>query len=157
MNPQPRSTLAPHQFQDSTGDVWTLELSVGTLIDLKNKIGVDLDGLMQKPESLAETIMQTPAKMGEILYILCEDEIKQRNITPEAFGKRLTRKVIDPATNAFIAAIFLFYPRQSGGVVVVKNLTRILEKMDREMAEVTEKRVSEVLSKPLLNGAVSVG
>lgn len=137
------STLPPEPvFTDKHGNKWSIELTVGVVEDVNKVTGFDFDAAIAKPEKLAELVLQSPRKLAEILWVLCEEQANARDITPEQFGRSLTRNAIDSAADALIAAIVLFYPRASAGRALAENLPAILAKMDRETSAAVRKALS---------------
>lgn len=144
-------------FTDKKGTDWKLELSVGLVEDIKEKTETDLGLLLRSPDKFAEFLQEMPHKFVEMLYIMCEDQIKQTVIrqkdgtdtvmTPRDFGRLFGRETLDLATNAMLEAIVSFYPRASAGKALKKKLPQILAKMDQAIEENTEK----ALDKELLN------
>lgn len=139
------STLPPEPaFIDKHGNKWNLELTVGVIEDVQRATGYDFDAAISKPEKLADLILQSPRKLAEILWVLCEEQANARGVTPERFGRSLSRTVIDSAADALIAAIVLFYPRASAGKALAENLPAILARMDRQMSDAVKKALSDM-------------
>lgn len=134
------------EFTDGTGDKWRINLTVGLIEDIKDEAGVDLDGLMKKPTMLSELVMTEPKQFVMMMYVICKDKCIEKNISARDFGKRFGRETLDASADAFIKALLLFYPRQSGGKVVAENLPALLAKMDKEVEETTRKKIQQVLS-----------
>ena len=134
------------KFVDKSGVEWELSLNVGMIEDIKDKLNVDLDELISKPEQMAEVVFSTPRKVVELMYACCESEIERRGLTPKQFATLFDRDVIDRANDAFIEAIMTFYPRASVGGVVREKLPNLLKAMDQKLATTAEKKFQEVLS-----------
>lgn len=132
-------------FIDKNGGTWSLELNFGMILDIKDQTGVDLDVMMKKPESLAEIVLSEPGKLISVLYVMCEDQCKEKNIDPRQFGRLFNREAVDSAGNAFIESLFLFYPRSSAGRAIAEQLPRILEKMDSQIEKKMKEKMNEVL------------
>lgn len=126
-------------FKDKLGREWSLELSIGLIESIKKDALTDIDTLLTKPEELGQILLMQPRKFAEILWVICEDEAKKREVSPEEFGKLLNRSTIDAATNGFLEAILDFYPRQSAGRVMRENLPALLASMDKEIEEATRR------------------
>lgn len=137
------------EFKDKHGSTWTIELDVGLVEDVQNKTTVNLDDMLEKPEEFASLLQKSPRKLVEMLYILCGDQIEERKIPPEEFGRLFNRETLDNATNALLEAIISFYPRASAGNALRKKLPQILAKMDQRI----EKEANLAVDKVLLNTA----
>lgn len=143
---QTESAPAPVRpvFKCKHGHEWNLELTVGAVEDVQRATGFDLDAAIADTSKLVALITHTPRKLAEILWVLCEDQAKARDITPGDFGRSLTREAIDGAADALIAAIVLFYPRASAGKALAEALPAVLAKMDRETSAAVRKALSNL-------------
>jgi hypothetical protein len=125
---------------------WDLSLNVGLIEDIKEKSGVDLDLLIQKPEEFSQLLMVQPKKLVELLWCICEEQAKKHEIDPRTFGRMFNREVLDSAGNALIESILDFYPRSSAGRAIRNNLPRILKQMDDEIETKVNRELNKVLS-----------
>lgn len=132
---------------------WNLSLNVGLIEDIKEKSGVDLDLLIQKPEEFSQLLMMQPKKLVELLWCICEEQAKKENIDPRSFGRMFDRTTLDSAGNALIESILDFYPRSSAGRAIRNNLPRILKDMDDQI----EMKVNQELGKVLSDKHTSTG
>lgn len=137
------------KFIDSTGNTWYINLNVGMVEDVKEKTSVDMDLIVKEPENLAKYLSEEPRKMAEMLYVLCEEQIKDRAMTPRDFGRLLNRETLDAATDCFLEAIVTFYPRGSVGQTLRENLPQILQRLDKTVKKETEERLKKLLSMPI--------
>src|SRR5215204_5014710 len=142
------------KFKDSKNDEWDLILNVGMIEDIKEATSVDLDLLLTDPSKLADIFIATPKKLVEILFVICEEQIKERGLEPRDFGKRFDRSTLDSAAEAMIGAVVSFYPRSSVGKVIGEKLPELLRKLDSQI-EMKAKEVMEQ-SKGLLNTHTSL-
>jgi hypothetical protein len=132
---------------------WNLSLNVGLIEDIKEKSGVDLDLLIQKPEEFSQLLMVQPKKLVELLWCICEEQAKRHEIDPRTFVRIFDIEVLDSAGNALIESILDFYPRSSAGRAIRNNLPRILKQMDDEI----EMKVNRELNKVLSNKHIDTG
>jgi hypothetical protein len=128
---------------------WDLSLNVGLIEDIKEKSGVDLDLLIQKPEEFSQLLMVQPKKLVELLWCICEEQALKQSIDPRTFGRMFNREVLDSAGNALIESILDFYPRSSAGRAIRNNLPRILKQMDEEIETKVNRELDRVLSNKL--------
>lgn len=133
-------------FKDGQGNEWDLTLNVGIIEDVKEKTDVDFDMLIENAEDMSALLIKKPAKLGQILWVICEDQCKVRNLDPRQFGKRLTRDTIDHAVNSLMAAVILFYQRGSAGRALAENLPRIIGEMDAAIEKSTKAKIHTVSS-----------
>ena len=129
------------KFTDSKGDAWDITLDVGTLERLAAEADFDLDAAMEKPESLGAAFTRSPRALGQLLWVLCDEQAKARGLDPRAFGRRLDRPTLDAAADAFFEAAVLFYPRSSAGRAIRGRIPEMLARMDAEI----ERKTTELL------------
>lgn len=126
---------------------FTLKLTVGTVIDIKEETGANLDDIVNDPDKLTNLLLANPQKLVEMLYVVCADQCEKKDIEPRQFGRMFDRPTLDAAGNALLEAIVDFYPRSSAGVVIREHLPKLLENMDKKIAEGTRKRLNGLLLK----------
>lgn len=145
------------QFTTPDGIKWKVNFTVGLLLDVEDSTGIDLNKLIEESTKFSEFLTQQPRKLVEMLYALCEGEIKERGINPRDFGRLFDRPTLDNATDAVIEAAVLFFPRLSAGQVISGRLPQILAKMDGDIRRQATERVDALLSSTPANSPESVG
>ena len=102
-------------FTDNKGQVWDLELNIGAAMRLKSRLEIDIDNLIrfdnhQQPEnvSLLERIAGDSYLLFNIIFGLCENQVRERNLTEEEFAARFSGDTIEAATDALLDEIINF-------------------------------------------------
>jgi hypothetical protein len=134
------------KFIDGEERDWNVTLNVGLIEDIQEKLGIDIDMLLKKPEALADTLFDTPKRFVQLMYLICEKEIEERKLSPRDFGILFDRETIDKAVNSFLEAVVTFYPRSAVGGVLKENLPTMLKEMDQKLVKEATMKVKEVLS-----------
>lgn len=134
------------KFKDKFDREWEIKLDVGLIEDIQDQTGVNLDDVMNDKTEISKLIFTTPRKLVEILYVMCEKQIKQVPLTPREFASGFDRDSLDAASDAFLQSIILFYPRTSAGKVLAEEFPRMIAKMDAEIEKKTRESVSKVFS-----------
>jgi hypothetical protein len=137
--------MATTRFTDSKGDSWEIALTVGMLEKLEVDADFDLDALIEAPDAMSAKLFKSPRVLGQILWVVCEEQAKARGLDGRSFGMRLDRETIDGATEAFFEAAVLFYPRSSAGKAIRGRLPELFRRMDED----TTRRVNEYLDRAL--------
>lgn len=135
------------KFKDSENREWDITLNLGMIEDINDQTEVDFDNLISSPESLAKTLFENPRKLGQVLWVIVEEQAKRVPLTPRAFANSLTRDCLDKAIEALMEAILVFYQRSAVGKVLREKLPAVLTKMDQKLTRMT----TENLDKALLN------
>lgn len=134
------------EFKDTAGRIWQVKLNIGMIEDIQEETDIDLDQVMQEKSKISELIFATPRKLVEILYVICQEQIKQIPLTAREFGRAFDREVLDKAADAFLQSLLLFYPRTSAGKVLAEEFPQLILKMDRQIESETRRKMKEVFS-----------
>jgi hypothetical protein len=129
------------KFTDHTGGSWELRLTVGSVSDVKRETGVNL-ALVSKDTSWVDAIFGDPAKLVEMLHVLCEPQCKAADVTPELFAHRFDGATLEAAGIALADAIADFFPRSAVAAAVKKGLTRLMQTMDARATAAIEQHIS---------------
>ncbi len=137
------------KFTDDEGRDWLVRVDVTSIRNVReNCNGLDLGSL----SNIAETFVRMaddPELLCNVLYVVCEKQATERNITDGDFGHLLLGDVIENATMALEVAITDFFPQKKRLL-----LQRLREKVDRVQAAgldlVTEKLESADLEEKIL-------
>lgn len=133
-----------HIFTDKTGEKWNLDLNIGTAKRLSADCGVNLlDALKVKENSSAaseiERIAEDPELLVNVLYSLCQDQVKEKNLSDFDFGCRFDGAAIENASDALMEEIINFSPPMRK-----KALTKIYQ-MSRNLMGEMEGKVDKIL------------
>lgn len=130
-------------FTDLNGDEWKLRLTVGTLADLRRDAGLDLSRALRSADALAEVLFGDPENLAKALWVLCETQARERNLSPEDFAHRFDGPTIERATEALLAAVADFFPRTRVGQELRENQKKLLEAMDKTLVNGVRERVEK--------------
>jgi hypothetical protein len=120
------------QFKDEQGRPWTLCVNVGTVKKVRGLAKVDLLDL--RDGNLFHELAADPVKLGDVLWVLCEDEAKAANIDEVAFGRALAGDALDAATTALLEEIVDFFPKPQREILR-KALAKGREMQERQVAK----------------------
>lgn len=73
-------------FKDKTGQEWTVSLDPVIADEIKQKHQIEIVNLEKDPMLSLRT---DPMTAVAVLYLICQDQVKERNLTPEQFAKSL--------------------------------------------------------------------
>lgn len=139
MQPQPGTQQANTMkyFDDKTGNRWSIDLTVGHLLDIKTQLKIDLlDDGSKIPGELSSWV--------SILYIVLEDQIEQRGMKPKDFAKLLGGEVLQVAVDAFMGEYADFFSHLAPAKA---HLVRGLWTSLKELEQAKEKIALETLGK----------
>ena len=93
-------------FRDNDDREWSVEISVYDLEQLKTRLGIDMTESSTEP---IQKLITDPYLMVNALYVLCEDQCKDRGMSDVDFGKMFKGDTLDGAFNALETAIVDFF------------------------------------------------
>lgn len=122
------------KFKDSEKRSWSLKITVGSLKKVKDDTTIDLGYIASGKLENLEATLSNPFDLCAILYSLCEDQVEERNMTPEDFASMLHGDTFEAAIETFVESILDFYPRQKAQVLRAA-LAKEKEKQDKQLKE----------------------
>jgi len=135
-------------FTDTTGRDWRVALDVTTVKTVRDRAEVDLADLEQAPKTFAQ-LADDPVLLVDVLYLVCQSEASDRDVSPEDFGRSLAGDAIEHATAALEEAICDFFPRGKRSL-----LQRLRKKLD-QVREKTVDLIETNLQDPEIDEAIN--
>lgn len=135
-------------FKDNEGISWIIEILVETVLKIRAEYDVDLVGLT--PKTLGK-LEEDPILLCQIIWALCEEQAKARNIDAEAFARAIGGDPLDAAWDAISGAISDFSRgrKRSRWEKVLALTARMNEKEDKLLERVEDpeilKRINEAM------------
>lgn len=109
------------KFRDSEGREWAVSVTIYDARRIKKELGVDLLDHRQVTAVCGDII-----KAIDVLWLLCESQAKERQISDEAFGRSLGGDAIEAAIDALLGAMTDFFPKRQREI-----LRGLLAKIDQ--------------------------
>lgn len=132
-----------HSFEDKTGQSWNVELTVGIIEIVKDKLKIDLfDPVGDDSQLIAELapISSKNIKLFiDMIWVVCEEQCIERDLTLAQFGGLLNAESLKDIYTAFYEEWELFF--QSLGR---KDLGEIIRKMNSLIQEGVSEVIAEV-------------
>ncbi|MFA5424524.1 MAG: hypothetical protein WC374_11780 [Phycisphaerae bacterium] len=147
-------------FKDRMGMEWQIEITIGTSIEFKDRLGLDLDAseqiccphckhLLYEENGLLK-VSNNSNLLFKALYVACEAQAIERNLTAKAFYALFSDDSITSANRAFIEALIDFFPnarRRESLTRLVESL-RAIEEKNLDQSEKAADRLEEMLTAP---------
>jgi hypothetical protein len=109
------------QFTDALGRKWSIEITVLSVKQLRQELGVDLLSLADKPApgqvGLLQRLASDPVLLVDVISVLLSTEIRNRSLNELEFARGLVGTGILAACDALIEAIVNFTPPQQGQLI----------------------------------------
>jgi len=131
-----------HSFKDTNGTEWAVAVNVATVKRVRQAIKIDL-----LDPKISATLAGDPIALVDTLFVLCEDQAKERGVSDEQFGAAMAGDTIAHAVDALLEEIVDFSrPRERArGKKALKKMRewndRVQTMLDRKQdsPEVTAK------------------
>ncbi len=157
-----------HKFTDATGTDWLVAVNVTTIKRVRDLLKdddgtpVNLLAVVEKKGTLMKQLATDPVLLVNVVYVLCQRQCQERNISDEQFGELMAGDVIESATVALLEDLRDFFPkgqRELIGTALAKlkkfealALERARERVDSpEFDAAIERRITEAFAE--LNGS----
>lgn len=118
-------------FRDHENRLWEVRIRIAELRRVKSLCGgLDLTKLIDDNLKGLGELIADPCRFVDVLYVVCKDQADALGITDEQFGGAFGGDTLERAVNAFVEALFDFFPNPT----VRKSLTLLVAK-SRAVAE----------------------
>ena len=113
------------KFIDANGTERDIRLTVGSLTDVQDQTGVDLEKSLAGGSELASLLYSSPGRFVSVLYVLtgATDE-------PKAFARGFDGPTLERAADAFCRAVADFFPRQRVAAALRERVDKIMSDLD---------------------------
>ena len=127
-------------FKDKNGIEWEIDLTIGLVEYVKDKMDIDLlEPVGEGEESLAVNLSMINIvnirKFTELLFVLCEDQCKEREIEKPAFLKALSSECFKSAYTAFFDEWQSFF-QSLGRMDLADAIAKIVDFLSQGINEV---------------------
>jgi hypothetical protein len=154
-----------HKFTDDSGQDWEIALNVGIMEDISDGLDIDLfepvgadndeDQVISK---IAPIGRENIKRYVNMLFMVCEDQCKERDIDSKQFGRGLGPGSLKPSYEAFYAEWMDFF--QSLGrvdlVEAVKKTMEMVQEMMQDAADQIKAVTLEEMEEKLKLGSKSL-
>ena len=140
---------AMQTFRDNAGTPWELSINVASMRRVRDVLGVNLGTIIDG--RLMQQILDDPALLGDILYVLCKTQCDERKISDYDFGASLAGESIEAATNALLQELIDFFPPAKRAML--NQLRGLLRSAENNAVQLVMDRI--VNPNPLTSGEPS--
>lgn len=126
-------------FKDRDGSEWSVRVDVPMCARVREGCGFELGKLILDDRRRMNELAGDPVLLVRVLYWLCREQIEERKIEPEEFGRLFYGDSLADAFDAVVAAFLDFCPSQQS-----KVLRALLAKTAELEREIVEEQLREV-------------
>ena len=124
-----------HKFRDGEGREWCVSLNIAQA----RKVKEQLDDLNLLDAEQLQRLAGDPYTAANVLYVLCERQCRERDITDEQFGEALAGDVFEEAVAALLQELVDFFPSRQRGPL--KKVLACLDEMKGKAAALAEQKL----------------
>lgn len=95
------------KFADAKQREWTLEVTTGVIKRVRADLKIDL---ADPSQATMDRLADDPVLLVDLLWLMCADQAKGRDVSAEDFGRALVGDPIEVAVSALLEAIVDFFP-----------------------------------------------
>ncbi len=129
-------------FNDTKGDGWQVEINTTVVKRVKTLLDINLLSLADDNFALLDRLSTDLILLVDVLYVVCCDQAKEREISDEEFGRRMAGDEIIAARDALIEELINFFPdaRRRAMMKTVTGKARALTEtiLNKGQAAITE-------------------
>lgn len=138
-----------HTFKGRDGQSWQLVLDPVLVMEIKTLHGVNLSNLESDP---LLKLRVDPMILVAVIALICAEQIKEQNLTPEGFARQLPFPS-DDMLKAITAAIVNFFP--TGRASHVAEVLTGYEQMGATTDTMTTEKMKGFLQDPAIRQKIS--
>jgi len=139
-------------FNDKDGQEWLIEITVGTVREVKKLTKLDLMELASERSNTLAMLYEDAETLVNVLYVICKSQAEERGISDEDFGCMFSGAAVQEATEALIEGLIDFFPPRRREVLR-KAIDKILEleaaALRKAEADIEAMDADEVMEKAL--------
>ncbi len=144
--------LQPNQFRDTANNVWSVSVTVGNYMRIKNELGIDIVDLSSDDGGwLTRTIAdENMYEMLSVLATLIEKQLDAKNLTLEEWYDLMDGDCLEAAGYALLGGVINFIPAHKRGPLsrissLVKSKQEKTSKMMEEQIEAMEEELNKLI------------
>lgn len=111
-------------FTDTESRDWKVVVTVDTLEECRDQLSIDL--MQALGGDVLQRLGSDPALLASVLYVTCEEQVKERGLSPKQFAKAIFGDVLEKAADAFYEALTDFFPPRQRPVLA-KVMAKVQE------------------------------
>ncbi len=140
-------------FTDTANRTWTIRLTLGTAMQVRDKLGIDLLAPEAGDPPLLTRLASDEMLLGEVLCALIEDQFEKYNLTAEDVKFAFDGNTLMAAQRAFYEELIDFFQNRGRAdrAKAVMAQMRLIE----TAAKLIEQKIDAIDIERLIDGAIS--
>lgn len=148
---QPNQMLGPRRFSDRLGRQWTVDVHTTVVERVQRELGFNLLDAFDPAADVSERL-SNPVTLVATLYLVCFEQVQERAISDEEFGRGFAGDCLQEAQRALLRSTADFFT--SRRAAVCHRMLNLAEQMN-ETVELAAQQQMEELTTDQLEAALS--
>jgi hypothetical protein len=124
-----------HEFRDTKGRPWQLEVNVDTIEQVKIDCGINLLDVADPSSNLMQELIAFPPLLAKLLFSSMADQAKTKEVDDREFRRSMNGDTLQAAHDALIDEIILFSPKHRQSLLqAVRDKNREVEEAGTNLA-----------------------
>lgn len=141
------------EFKDANGIAWQISLNGHTMKQVRDIAEIDLWRVFEDEKTLTDLYVD-PEKVIDIIYVLCDKQIKERDFSPEQFYEGWFGDCLGLATKTLFDEILDFAPNPKRRAAMQRALGK-LDEMDEVASQYAMAEIEAIDIKAMMQQALS--
>lgn len=130
-------------FQDSAGNAWDCQITVGALRRVLTDTGVDLTKLFEDEKAEAvRQLLVNPLAIADVVFAVVRLQAEAKSIDAAAFGELLSGKRLAEAADALMDGLEVFFSGQDANMGA--SFMKVIDGFKRGRSTVWNRALSQV-------------
>lgn len=144
--------MTSNSFTDTEGRRWSFEVNVFTVQRVQRETGVNLLGVTDLAGDTIQKLAGDVVVLFDVITSLLQDQLRERDVSIEDFGRALDERAANEATKALVTAVLDFFQPEKAGTLKTA-FEKVWTATERTTIEATN-RMAEVVEGPAFDAAV---
>lgn len=130
-------------FQDTKGNEWDVRLNMGILEEIDNIIPDFTSEIVRDVEKLINLLWHDNRKVVMMLWVILEDQCKERSISPKDFARLFDRDVLNKAVDCLVSEFVSFFQYGPIGEKIRKEMPELMAKFHKTVNQMMDQKIKE--------------
>ena len=129
-----------HTFKDRNGLEWVIDVNVDALRRIKTALQIDLMELVSD-EKFIDRLTGDPILLVDLLFVICQAQAAERNISDQQFGRAMGGDSIEQATQALLEDFVDFFPSRKR--MILRAALAKLKGVESRILDIAEAAIAD--------------
>jgi len=139
-------------FKDNAGREWNVSITIGSIMRVKEMLGIDLMELANGDAKLITDLQTDDILFGQVIYVICKPQADELGIKDKNFYDAMAGDDLDQAMKVFLDGLVSFFRSPKIRALVKTMVDQANKSMDLGIDIITTKVQSKKMDTLLQKG-----